>query len=157
MGYLVKVFQRQNLVNHQFLKHSCSIVDGEYEPWVNIGTFFRGYGSKYGECSGRGPYVKRAYEHVQGVAWGRREWGDHCINDAFISTVKRPVVSSVQHDEAMRSTGAPLRRIPNHSICERYDVTEHELLELCAVIRVVGLGAIVNLPIVHKFYAIDYG
>jgi len=160
VGYRVKVKECSCLEQQQFLKHSCSIVNGHYEPWMNLAPFFRGYGSCYGEMTGKGDFKTKCVYRNSDVSLGRREWGDHVVNDAFRSHIisERFINSNVYHEEYGKSScGATQHRIGTESLCMRYGCTVGELEQLCDVIRFAKIGDIIKHKLIERIYLIDYG
>jgi len=156
VGYLVKTKVASCIEQTFFLKHSCSVVDGEYEPWMGLGTFYRGYGSCYGELNGRGPFLSRAVQRNSEVALGRRNWGNHCVNDSFSHLIVGPAGDATRVEQE-KSIGESVKRIPVDALCRRYDISEGELFELCRATSLANVGHIINLPVLWRIYSVDYG
>jgi len=161
VGYIIKIVECNHPEDIQFLKHSPHLNDeGSYEPIINLAVFFRGFGTFVGELPGSGKksYARRAQDYINDVIIGRRNWGNHAINDAFQSLVTSDVKCSLANRiEHVKSIGDCFGRVSLSSIATRYDCHVSELEELCNCIRESGVGSIVNLEVVTKMYRKDYG
>lgn len=160
-GYVTKV-QICNIVEDmQFLKHSCSEIDGEYVPWMNLGVFYRMFGTFVGDLPGRGSIFDRASSFVSDVVVGRENWGNHVVNDSFMHLVvsKNIRMTGNAYREALtvKSIGRAEKRIREFSLCKRYGITESDLGELCELTSQAGVFDFVSHPILAVIYLKDYG
>lgn len=160
-GYWVKVLPCKCVEELQFLKHSPSIVDGVYVPWVNLGAYIKNFGHCPQDVPGRGPLSGRASMYLSEIVRSRENWGDHLFGDAFQHLVltKRGLSDSSAYRGAMaeRSIGESQIRISMESLARRYGCRVDELDELCECIRASGLNSHIRLPVVNCILTKDYG
>jgi len=160
VGYGVKVQECTVPEDMQFLKHSPSVVEGVYHPWMNLGTWFRGLGTFRGDLPGRGTFRQRAAAYISDVVVSRRNWGDHCIRDAMQHMVVHHRVKfsgSVYHESLRtKSFGDHGVRIPAASLARRYRVSMDLLCDFCEVVSRAGVGQVVAHPMVGILHARDY-
>lgn len=163
VGYMLRIDRCDTFEDVQFLKHSCSVVDGDYVPWMNLGTCLRNFGTYFGELPGsrRQPYRERAEAFVSGVVEGRKGWGNHVFNDSFAHLGGRGMTSRAyrlgNESEKSRSAGGCQTRISTESLCARYKCTVDELMSLCTYICNSDVFDIVVHPLVQRIYTKDYG
>jgi len=164
VGYILKIVDCDCVEDLQFLKHSpCLQEDGSYEPWVNLGTYIRGFGSCHGDLPGRGPLRNRAAAYISGVVESRLNWGKHAFNDAFGHFIKRDVgmtntvLSRCFELEKSKSHGGFRGFVPNESLCRRYKISLKELDDLCRAISGLRLGGYLKHPVCKILYDVDYG
>jgi len=163
VGYILKIVDCSCPEQLQFLKHSPSYVGGEIEPWMNLGTYVRGFGTFDGDL----PHVKSGYKaaaaaFVSDVVKGRRNWGNHVFNDAFAhlvvsGTSKHARIIRCVQELTSKSEGEVRLRVPVEALAARYGCEPTELEELCHGIRSAGLGDLVCYPLVSRIYSMDYG
>lgn len=164
VGYILKVISCDVPEDLQFLKHSPCLDGVEIEPWMNLGTFVRGFGStKVGDLPGRGPVRERALKHMSGVIQGRLNWGDHVLNDAFKACaasnggMKSPGNTREAEEDHQKSVGVPTRRVSTESLCRRYRLTVDELEDFCSAICSLQPGSYLVHPVASQLYTKDYG
>lgn len=163
-GYMLKVIDCDVEEDLQFLKHSPYVApDGEIEPWMNLGTFVRGFGTVSGELPGKGTQLQRAQRHCSEVVVGRRNWGSHVLNDAFqrlnfmnIGMTELRNTQSLEHD-VNKSVGDVGLRIPIESLCRRYRCLVEEMEEFCTVVGAMQMGSYIDDPFASVLYHKDYG
>jgi len=164
VGYMLKVSDCEVIEDLQFLKHSpTQFPDGEIEPWMNLGVFFRGFGTVVGDLPGRGPIESRARKHISEVVVGRSNWGDHAVNDAFLKLNYARIgmrdlrnTGDLNHD-VQKSVGEAHLRIPLDSLARRYRLSVAELCALCDVVGALDIGDYYDSRVIHTLYAKDYG
>jgi len=163
VGYILKQFTCSRPEQIQFLKHSPSYVAGQVVPWMNLGTYVRGFGTFDGDL----PHKRRQYRaaaaaFVSGVVRSRLNWGNHAFNDAFHHLIiedrpQKPRINRVFEADRVKSLGVANLRVPIEALASRYSCEPSELEELCHYIGRAELGDVVWLPIVSRIYAMDYG
>lgn len=169
VGYIVKCKECVEPEDLQFLKHSPVIsVDGSYIPIVNLGTFYRGFGSVHGDLShvygsAKVPLDKRVSAYLSDVVVSRKNWGNHAINDSFQKYAKSRVLIDplLQGIADLKSTGGAGSRIELTSLAVRYrgysgDIVQ-ALEELIYHTQASQIGEIIHLPILSYLYSVDYG
>lgn len=160
-GYELKTQVCAVVEDMQFLKHSCSIVDGEYIPWVNLAAWYRGFGTTSGDFPGRGDISARGSSFVADVVVSRESWGNHAIRDSFahLKNAKRVRMTGNAYREALRvkSIGGTNVRISLESLARRYKVPIEPLEELVTLTRQARINTIVSHPMLSVLYHVDYG
>lgn len=160
VGYQLKIVDCNKPEDLQFLKHSPSVIDGHIEPWMGLGVYIRGFGTFKGDLPGKGPLGRRAQSYIHGVVQSRLNWGSHVFNDSFghlMSGMTTKMSTSLFDDDTSKSVGGCQCRIPNESLCSRYNVTEEELLDACLLVAGSKLGDRLRHPVFERFYSVDYG
>lgn len=158
VGFKVKIDVCECVEDIQFLKHSPSVIDGKVIPWLNIGTWLRGFGTYRGDLPGRGKDNKRkARIFNSDVVKSHVHSGNHCIHEAF----KRHTVKEThgQNFEQLRpkvETGFT-EYIPSESIAARYGVPVQYIEELARLIAGSEVGVAINHPVLDEIYKKDYG
>lgn len=160
-GYELKTQVCVSLEDVQFLKHSCSLIDGEYICWVNLAVWFRGMGTISGDLPGRGSITARGSSFIRDVVVSREKWGNHAIRDSFAhyKSGSRVRMTGNAYREALRerSVGGTDVRIPLESLARRYSVSVETLEELVQLTRLSRLNTIVSHPVLSVLYNVDYG
>jgi hypothetical protein len=162
IGYVITLEECICLEDIQFLKQSPYCVDGQIKAMMNIGVFLR----SLGHCDGllkkkrNETYEKAAENYVANVVMGFSGVRRNCITDVlsskFIPKFKRKIrVASLKfgHD----CSNIVDEYIPTRAICNRYDCSESEIIELCTTIEASQIGDVISLPVIRKIYAKDYG
>lgn len=163
VGYILKVCDCSCPEQLQFLKHSPSLVDDVWVPWVNLGTFVRGFGTFAGDMPHKsGKYKEAAEDFVSEVVVARANWGNHSFNDSFKHLIKtvtkqRSRTNRVIAEQKEKSIGFMQQRIGIDCLAKRYGCQIVELEQLCDSISRSGVGDIVYHPVVQKIYECDYG
>lgn len=169
VGYQLKVQDAEEVEKLQFLKHSPYMVEsGVYEPWMNFGTYLRGFGTYKGDLpllKGRkGTIPERAAAFVSDVVVGRRTWGQHSFADSFEHLVVCP--DSLAGGDAYRvameeikfkSSGSCLYRIPDEVICRRYDIPLADYQAFIDRTTTMKIFEYVDSGIAQRMYDRDYG
>lgn len=163
VGYILKQFTCSRPEQIQFLKHSPTYVGGKVVPWMNLGTYIRGFGTFDGDI----PHRRRMYRQaatafVSGVVRSRLNWGNHAFNDAFHHLIVedqnyKPRITRVFEADREKSLGEAGVRVPLEALARRYGCEPTELEELCHHISRATLGDVVSLPLVSRIYDMDYG
>lgn len=163
VGYILKQ-QTCTCTEHlQFLKHSPTLVDGEIVPWMNLGTYTRGFGTFDGDIPHkRGKYKEAARNFISGVVRSRLNWGNHAFNDAFHHLLieeseHKSRISQILDAEVAKSIGEAGPRIPLDALARRYNCSPTELEELCHYISMSSIADLIWLPVVGRLYDVDYG
>lgn len=160
-GYITKVQICTCLEDVQFLKHSASLVDGEYVPWMNLGVWYRMFGTFAGDLPGRGDIGERARSFVSDVVVSRENWGNHVVNNSFKHLVRRSKIRMTgnAYREAMivKSIGRTEKWIDESLLAKRYGVSVTDILELCELTRGSDVFDCVSHPVLNKIYSKDYG
>lgn len=154
-GYWLRFTPCERPAELQFLKHSpCTSGEG-VEPWMNLGTYIRGFGMYKGDLPGSGAYRKRAVFHVSDVVYSRRNWGKHDFNRAFnhLLVPGRDVATT----DTEKSIGECAREIDIQSILDRYKLKNTEYDELCSLIRESHIGTVTTSKLLDRIYTVDYG
>jgi len=149
-GYILKIQICQVPQDMQFLKHSCT---SYYEPYVNLGTMIRGFGSYRGDLPGTGSLSVRAYNFNCGVVEGRKTWGNHVIAAAFAEAFPACGVPINEEFDKTEGTGFD---IPIDDLCARYKCTEDDVIDFAAVVRNLQVGHCVNSYFADWLYTVDY-
>lgn len=164
VGYILKVVDCSAPEQLQFLKHSPTLVGDTWVPWVNLGTFVRGFGTFAGDLPHKtGKYKEAATEFVSEVVRARENWGNHSFNDSFSHLITKTAIKTrsrtnrVLAEQSEKSIGFMQQRIGIGSLAVRYQCTELELEQLCDSISRSGLGDVIYHPVLQKIYECDYG
>jgi len=165
VGFIVKCIVAPTVEHLQFLKHSCSIVDGVYTPWLNIGVMLRSFGMCKGDLPGvrgvRRPSVQlRASAYLSDVVRSWAHGGDHLVTDSFRNRFIIEQRSKLRGEEKRTRTfrgAVEYPRIPLEYIANRYGLCEYELEELVALVSSSQFGHGLHTPAVAKILSIDYG
>ncbi len=160
VGYQLKIIECSKPEDLQFLKHSPSVVDDVIEPWMGLGVYIRGFGTFKGDLPGKGAYRTRAQSYLHGVVQSRLNWGDHIFNDSFrhlMIGMTTKLNTALFDEDLSKSVGGCRCRIPNESLCSRYNISEEELIDACKMVAASGLGDRLRHPVFEKFYQVDYG
>lgn len=154
-GYWLRFTPCEKPSELQFLKHSPCVGGMGVEPWMNLGTYIRGFGMYKGDLPGSGAYRKRAEFHVSDVVYSRRQWGKHDFNRAFNHLLinGRDAVTA----DIIKSEGECLREIDRQSILDRYKLSIAEYEELCTHIRTSHIGSVTTSELLDRIYRVDYG
>jgi len=160
-GYCTKVQICNCVEDMQFLKHSASIIDGEFVPWMNLGTWYRMFGTFVGDLPGRGDIKSRAESFVSDVVISRENWGNHDVNLSFRHLVKRSNIRMTgnAYREAMtvKSIGVTGKWINVESLARRYGLTTTDIFELCELTRQSDVFSWVSHSALEVIYKKDYG
>lgn len=163
VGYILKIVDCDCPEQLQFLKHSPTYVGCEIEPWMNLGTYTRGFGTFDGDLAhGKGGYKDAARLFVSDVVKGRRNWGNHVFNDAFShlmvsgTSTNARIIRRVE-ELTEKSIGEVSARVPVEALAARYKCATTEIEELCHWIGKSNIGDVVWLPLVSHIYNMDYG
>jgi hypothetical protein len=158
VGYIVKIDVAEEIEDLQFLKHSCAVVNGEPIPYVNIGTWLRGYGTYRGvfPCPS-----SRAMEYARifnsDVVRSHVHSGNHAIHDAFLTHVVSRSTGMDSEQFKHKKEQGNSTRIPLESLAKRYRVNVVEFEELCGLVRESRVGHVVWHPVIGKIMTKDYG
>lgn len=166
----------------QFLKRSpVALIDdrGNFVRWgsaLNMGCVFRSFGSVEGDLTAKQlglsqaefvamSWGDRADQFMSSVIRGHVHESAHPVWDALrtrfgvgVHVTKADNVFDIVSDEVKSSTSESTRfRADVESVCRRYDLSPHELDNLCAQIIEWKLGREVVCPALTAFYHMDYG
>lgn len=162
-GYICHLQICSRFEDLQFLKHSPVLASsGSYIPCMNLGTFFRGFGTFYGDLPATGPYASSAAAFVSDVVVSRLNWGNHGVNHAFKHLI---INHSVEFRETAaygaafysKQQGSDNTFIPLCSLCVRYRCTVTELEDLISVISSSRVGDAIENSLVQRIHSKDYG
>lgn len=162
-GYICHLQVCTRFEELQFLKHSPVLTEfGAYTPTMNLGVFFRGFGTFYGDLPAKGEYSVNARAYVSEVVQSRLGWGNHRINQSFHHLIVKHSVSfakTAAYGAAFenKQVGSNEFYIPLDSFCVRYRCTVSELEDLVGIIQSTSIGCCVDNPLVQRIYNIDYG
>jgi len=153
----------------QFLKHSPILLNGSMHPMINLGPYFRSFGTtKSGDFIGPS-YVSvfdrfRRYQYQITIGM----FGDGCtfgINAPFL-TVLRDVlnVGSLPHkwEEMVARNVDPIIQyddlisVTDVELFSRYSATEEEIAELTLEILQLTPGVSLSSPILGRILSMDY-
>lgn len=156
VGYVLKIDECECFEDFQFLKHSPSLVDGTIVPFLNLGVWFRMFGTTKYDLAGRGSVLDRARIFNSEVVRSRIHSGDHAVHDAFKTYVVSKRMEVVVESPQFSLDEATLR-LPDQALLMRYRLTPAELDELCEFIRAAGVCDLVQHPAILKILDKDYG
>lgn len=158
-GYIITCEECVENEDIQFLKRSASVVDGVIYPWLNLGVWFRSFGSIEGDLGGsqKIPLHVRAAMHNRGVVEGHKHDGIHIISQAFNAMVTdapdAPTIMTDYHG----GVGASDAFISTDCIARRYRLTELQVTELATWISSARQGQLLVSPVLDRIMKIDYG
>jgi hypothetical protein len=162
-GYQLKMQVCEHAEELQFLKHSyCPINRGVY---MNLGTWFRGFGTFTGDLPGTGAYAERARVFVSEVVRGRTTWGNHIISKGMSNLIlNRRMTENEKHryagfltDDQEKFIGSLPSTIDISTLSRRYKCTPCELVTLGRVLSRLDVFHVCTDPLVQRFYDTDYG
>lgn len=162
-GYICHLQVCTRFEDLQFLKHSPVLDEnGVYVPTMNLGVYFRGFGTFYGDLPASSRYGDSSRAFVSEVVQSRLGWGNHAINKSFHHLIIKHNVKF--HKSAAYGAAFELKQhgscgsfIPLDSLSVRYRCTVSELEELVGLISVSDVGYAIHHPLVQRIYSIDYG
>lgn len=158
VGFIVKMQVCEELEDLQFLKHSCSFVDGLYVPWLNLGTMLKSSGVCFGKLvPGKGNLYNRIRMYNSDAVLSRVHSGDHVINDAFKVDLIPSRKTGQFQPKTFDDSGFNWPRVPDESLCRRYKICPLQLQELAHFIRTSGITAKINCPASRAILGLDYG
>jgi hypothetical protein len=158
-GFIMKADICRGFYDVQFLKHSWSLVDGEWQPYVNLACWVRKFGYIDKQLPRGDTLEDRYLDFLSDIVVSRNNWGSTPLSAAFQARFKRrDYVSNIKlvSDEARRSeiVGGVVNL---GDIYRRYDTNEAELLDLCDFIHNWELGTTICHPLIAKIMLKDYG
>jgi len=162
VGFIIRADIATTPEELQFLKHSATLIDGIYEPWVNLGTWFKGFGTCTGDLPGRkSQFADRAKIFNSEVVRSRVGWGDHCVQDAFDHHVIRTrtnvydkIISN--HTDGKMSNGSS-KRIPPAALARRYNLELADFMHFVDCVANAEIGSQVSHPALDVIMRVDYG
>jgi len=166
VGYLLEVDDTptEQPRRLQFLKHSPAFIDGEIEPYLNLGVLFRGFGTVDSDYPGKNAdgMEERVRRQNSGVVLSRVHAGEHCVAEAF-RTAFPPrggdaIVTSLKpHQVTTNDKNLRRIRIPTEELALRYDLSVAEIEHVASVVASSRQGELHYVPAVARFLELDYG
>jgi len=162
-GYQLKMQVCDTVEELQFLKHSyCPINRGVY---MNLGTWFRGFGTFSGDLPGHGAFAERARVFVSEVVRGRSTWGKHIISEGMSGLISNRRMTETEerryasflNDDRNKCLSASPSTIDISTLTRRYKCSPSELVTLGKVLRGLDVYHVCSNPLVQRFYDVDYG
>jgi len=154
-GMLVTIEECHNVEDLQFLKHSPFYSNGQLGHFLNLGVFFKGFGTYCGELPGTTSrsrdWESRARAFNSDVVKSYVHAGDHCILRAFRTKIIQDSCVSVN------LRGSSNLETPIQSLCLRYGVDELDLLDLSNMIVEADIGDRIFHTVVDRVMFVDYG
>lgn len=154
-GMLVTIEECHHVEDLQFLKHSPFYSDGRLGHFLNLGVFFKGFGTYCGELPGTTAQLRdwesRARAFNSDVIKSYVHAGDHCI----LRALRTKIISDSCVSMDLR--GSSSLETPIQSLCARYGVSELDLLDLSDMIVEADVGDRIFHIVIDRVMLVDYG
>jgi len=153
-GMIITVERCENPEDLQFLKHSPQITDDVVECFLNLGVFFKGFGTFHGELPrtlvGARDWESRGRAFNSDVVKSYVHAGDHVITSAFRTKIM------AYGDDSLETQGCGGFKIHTSTLCRRYNIEVTDLEELADMIVMSDIGDRIYHDVVDAVMLKDY-
>lgn len=160
IGYKVTSQPVTVLEDFQFLKHSCTLIDDVYVPWLNIGVMMRCLGSCKFDLPGRGSIARRGFLFNCALVQSMCHAGDtpilRMLQRKFDALSDMDISSHLPYVLANAKT----KRLPPvgvDAICRRYKCQDFQVEEFIQLFTEATDGQCVKCRFSDAVLDLDYG